>query len=91
MFPHRHKHRTKEWDKPTPACVARTLHARRNHLDRHPEERDHEFRRALEDLFERAVALPREKRDAFVELKCADAPELAERLRRLLAAYAESG
>lgn len=59
-------------------------------MDRRPEERDHEFRQTLESLFERAASLPSEQRDAFIELKCADRPDLADRLRRLLAAHEES-
>lgn len=59
-------------------------------MESRPEERDPQFRTRLEALFEDAIALPRVEREAYIEFKCTDSPELRDRLRRLLAAYEES-
>lgn len=58
-------------------------------MDTSPEERDPKFRTTLEALFDVAIALPPDERAAFIESKALDAPTLADRLRRLVAAYQE--
>lgn len=45
----------------------------------------------LNELFDRAVALPPEQRDAFVDSSCADDPKMAAEVRAMLVADAEVG
>jgi tRNA A-37 threonylcarbamoyl transferase component Bud32 len=49
-----------------------------------------ELHRRLRELFEEAILLPQEQRQAFLETQCRDNPELLQTATRLVAAHAES-